>query len=766
MHQRERSDVTVSRCVLAVLKEKVIPVPQFVENFLPTVIKYLDHDDEAVVSMWSTTLIEAIPLLPVDVLQEHVAPVAIQRSQPTRPVNLRIISCNVLGELALQYEPALLKKDLLPVCLSLCQDESLEVRAAICTQLEKVIKQLKGDSFKTTLGPSLVELGSDEAIKVKEAAFVSAVNILGVVDTDDIITTLIPLLKRIIQYGFNSDDNILLPIARRYGEMCLGIKDIIDEKQTFVKYFISIASEGLPQSWKKGCVMSDSDYQIKFPSMSADEAVLCRQAAAANLPAIFSFCGGEDESINGLIPILDSLCSDPSVMVRKTISTGLSQIATILGSNNPSIRTNFIKMLNDDSEEVLDGLVPQLNTIISMLTQNEFFNPKMEISLISELTPVLLKCEGLVSTSRNWRLYCTFLSQIRILADILAPEVLHADYTRLLLNRIHQTRTVPIRSALMDTILFFLRRTPIPEHRMRVIETIIQDFCRSTNFYNRIFYLRSCNSLLTMFSMAFFKKYFFSPTLLMIDDAVPNIRWTLMMLLPKLNYLADHPPDEEMKKQLEAVRIKLGSDKDREISRVMGSDPGISNNEDLKCFEGDQEKFDEETKLGEYETLEVQPTKHVLGSRIPRSPSTNSPLSSVNKAVLRRKSSDHASTKTLEDGSQREAAKDQKNNVPTENNNKMAGKACKRAIPISRISKSAPSSRQGSFKDKRMSLDEIDMNKNIETSSPNGSPQKPSQLPRPLSCINFSARPASCGKKSNSSKLPVSRGSAVRQLSK
>uniref|UniRef100_A0A0K8SYZ9 Serine/threonine-protein phosphatase 4 regulatory subunit 4 n=2 Tax=Lygus hesperus TaxID=30085 RepID=A0A0K8SYZ9_LYGHE len=719
MHQRERSDVTVSRCVLAVLKEKVIPVPQFVENFLPTVIKYLDHDDEAVVAMWSTTLIEAIPLLPVDVLQEHVAPVAIQRSQPTRPVNQRINSCSVLGELALQYEPPLLKKDLLPVCLSLCQDESLEVRSAICTQLEKVIKQLKGDSFKTTLGPSLVELGSDEAIRVKEAAFVSAVNILGVVETDDVVTTLIPLLKRIIQYGFTSDDNILLPIASRYGEMCLGIKDITDEKQTFVKYFISIASVGLPQSWKKGCVMSDSDYQIKFPSMLADQAVLCRQAAAANLPAIFSFCEGDNESINGLLPVLDSLCSDPSAMVRKTISAGFSQIATFLGSNNPSIRINFIKILNDDAEEVLDGLIPQLNMLISMLTQNEFFNPKMEISLISELNPALLKCEGLVSTSHNWRLYCTFLSQIRILADILAPEALHADYTRLLLSRIHQTRTVPIRSALIDTILFFLRRTPIPEHRMKVIETIIQDFCRSTNFYNRIFYLRSCHSLLSMFSMAFFKKYFFSPTLLMIDDAVPNIRWALMMLLPKLNYLAEHPPDEDLKKQLEAVRIKLNSDKDREIARVMGSDVGISQEEDLKCFEGDQEKFEEETKLGEYETLESQSTKQVTGSRIPRSPSANSSLVSANKAVLRRKPSEHASSKTMEDGSQKEVAKEKNNSVPTENVNKLAGKTFKRAIPISRTSKSrsAPSSRQGSFKDKRMSLDEIDMNKNIETSA-------------------------------------------------
>lgn len=65
------------------------------------------------------------------------------------------------------------------------------------------------------------------------------------------------------------------------------------------------------------------------------------------------------------------------------------------------------------------------------------------------------------------------------------------------------------------------------------------------------------------------------------DDAIANIRWTLMKLLPKLEYLVSHPLDDMKKKQLDAVKNKLMNDEDKEISRTMNLMNQIPNDDDL-----------------------------------------------------------------------------------------------------------------------------------------------------------------------------------------
>ncbi|CAB0017382.1 unnamed protein product, partial [Nesidiocoris tenuis] len=74
-----------------------------------------------------------------------------------------------------------------------------------------------------------------------------------------------------------------------------------------------------------------------------------------------------------------------------------------------------------------------------------------------------------------------------------------------------------------------------------------------------------------MFSMAYFVKYFLVPTLALVDDPVPNIRWTLMKLLPKIGHVVAKCRDDNMRKLFDDVILKLSIDKDREISREMAN---------------------------------------------------------------------------------------------------------------------------------------------------------------------------------------------------
>lgn len=71
-----------------------------------------------------------------------------------------------------------LKKEVLPLIHSLCQDVNYEVRACICSQLHYVARSLDAETVKPALLPSLVELASDEESHVRLEAVETIVNML------------------------------------------------------------------------------------------------------------------------------------------------------------------------------------------------------------------------------------------------------------------------------------------------------------------------------------------------------------------------------------------------------------------------------------------------------------------------------------------------------------------------------------------------------------------------------------------------------------
>lgn len=71
-----------------------------------------------------------------------------------------------------------LKKEVLPLIHSLCQDVNYEVRACICSQLHYVARSLDAETVKPALLPSLVELASDSERHVRLEAVETIVNML------------------------------------------------------------------------------------------------------------------------------------------------------------------------------------------------------------------------------------------------------------------------------------------------------------------------------------------------------------------------------------------------------------------------------------------------------------------------------------------------------------------------------------------------------------------------------------------------------------
>ena len=67
---------------------------------------------------------------------------AISKGQLSQSVNSRLASCKLIGEIAPKFEHFWIKKELMALVTSLCQDVDYEVRACMCKQLEPVAKAL------------------------------------------------------------------------------------------------------------------------------------------------------------------------------------------------------------------------------------------------------------------------------------------------------------------------------------------------------------------------------------------------------------------------------------------------------------------------------------------------------------------------------------------------------------------------------------------------------------------------------------------------
>lgn len=120
-----------------------------------------------------------------------------------QPIFYRVASCKILGQVAvhpklqpteyvkLYYNYSLfllficfsVKRDILPITQSLCQDCNHEIRAAICAQLARVAEGLGNLFLKANLLPGLVELAADENVAVRAAAVQTVVQILPLLTT-------------------------------------------------------------------------------------------------------------------------------------------------------------------------------------------------------------------------------------------------------------------------------------------------------------------------------------------------------------------------------------------------------------------------------------------------------------------------------------------------------------------------------------------------------------------------------------------------------
>ncbi|XP_043490793.1 serine/threonine-protein phosphatase 4 regulatory subunit 4-like isoform X2 [Polistes fuscatus] len=592
-----------------ILEQKLVSHSIFSQTFLQTIINSLESRDPVICHAWLETLLDVIELLPIDVIRTQILPMAVSKGQLSQPIYSRMMCSRLLGKICTRYNADMVQKEVLPTVQSLCQDVNSEVRASICLQLRFVAEGLGPESLKSALLPSLVELARDEESNVRYASVQTIVYLLPHLQEDTIKTIIGPLIKKLCENAAKSEDNVICMIAQEFGKLVFGLEKYLSptEKSWFLKYFQHLAQMGIPTVKKQ----AKPDLPLlESSSIDYEKCLECRRCSAFNLPAMFIFISPSVEDVDSLLSTFSALTNDSYYIIRRTVASGIHEVAKILGMKSGRIKADFIKLLKDDPEEVLQKLVPNISSTLECLIRSQTIGPDRMDSNLMEILKALLICEAEIASTHNWRLASTMHAQLEILPKCFPSDIIYSYFVPLVSFRILNARPLPVRLAAGRLFLVLLRYNTKFMQKAEFRNKIYVELANNPDCYVRMIFVRMMVEALTIFSSAYFKENFFNVLLNLAEDPVANIRLKVVSLLPILKSQLWLPTDKKLLITLEAtVRHLVNSEKDKDVVDMLTntvqkleqtevryerqSGTGKMTKQDLE----DARKFDEEKRL-------------------------------------------------------------------------------------------------------------------------------------------------------------------------
>ncbi|KAF7282801.1 hypothetical protein GWI33_001948 [Rhynchophorus ferrugineus] len=521
-------------------------------NLIPQVLQGLEHKDPIIANAWMETLLSIIPILKESTIKHEILKCAISKSQLSKAAYFRVSSCRILGKLALHPSMSSfdVKKDILPLVQSLCQDCFHEVRAAMCKEIPSVAKGLfsLGDVIvKVNLLPLLVELSSDENLYVRSVAIDSVVMTVQYLSLDTIKGTIIPLIKKLCTRSVSEGDTTYTAIAYNYQKLIVSILPQLTNSDAvwFLDYFAHISKKGFS-------ITAEIDTD---PSVN----MLCRENCSKCLPTVATMVLTEiPNDINTKwYHTFRDLSADPCYIVRKAVASVFDDTVKILGSECKLIVPEFAKLLRDDDEEVLQAIVPKISPVLESFAISGVISRDLPLQSMLDIGRALLKCTTQVFKTNNWRMKESLLIQFEILPMVFPSDFIHHHFTQLVLNTCLSGRARPVRSQAARTLLVFLRYNMKENQRKWITESIINQLCNANCCYTRQIYIQLCIHAFNVFSKKFFKEYFYLPLLCLADDPVSVIRLSVIKLCPTLKQMLVLPEDKVLQLKLENMISKM-----------------------------------------------------------------------------------------------------------------------------------------------------------------------------------------------------------------
>ncbi|XP_050193063.1 serine/threonine-protein phosphatase 4 regulatory subunit 4 isoform X4 [Myiozetetes cayanensis] len=559
--------LTAAVSFLTVLQEESVSIHTYSHSFLHIILQNLEHRDAGVSNAWLETLLAVIEALPKETVRHEILNPLVSKAQLSPSVQSRLVSCKIMGKVANKFEVHIIKREVLPLVKSLCQDVEYEVRTCMCRQLEHVARGIGTELTKTVVLPELVELARDEGSSVRLAAFETLVNLLDMFDADDRSQTVLPLVKSFCEKSFKADESILVSLSFHLGKLCNGLYGIFTPEQhlRFLEFYKKLSTLGLQQE------NGHNDNQLQLQTLEQEKKYISvRKNCAYNFPAMIVFVDPKNFHLE-LYSIFFCLCHDPEVPVRYTMAISFFEVAKLLNSDVYTIHKELVALLQDESLEVLDALVGHLPEILELMA-NRGENNGSESKLLSipDLIPALTTAEQRAATSLKWRTHEKLLQKYACLPHIISSDQIYYRFLHRMLTIILTNNVLPVQKAAARTLCVYLRYNRKQEQRHEVIQKLIEQLGQGKSYWNRLRFLDTCEFIMELFSKSFFCKYFFLPVLELTHDPVANVRMKLCYLLPKVKSTLKIPTDKHLLQQLElCIRKLLCQEKDKDVLTIV-----------------------------------------------------------------------------------------------------------------------------------------------------------------------------------------------------
>ncbi|XP_053231964.1 serine/threonine-protein phosphatase 4 regulatory subunit 4 isoform X3 [Podarcis raffonei] len=533
--------LTAAVSLLTILQEESISIHTYSHSFLHIILQNLEHRDAGVSNAWLETLLAAIEALPKETIRHEILNPLVSKAQLSQTLQSRLVSCKILGKLANKFEAHIIKREILPLVKSLCQDVEYEVRSCMCRQLELIAQGIGTELTKNVVLPELVELARDEGSSVRLAAFETLVNLLEMFDADDRSQTVLPLVKSFCEKSFKADESILVSLSFHLGKLCNGLYGIFTPEQhlRFLEFYKKLCTLGLEQE------NGHNDNQVQLQTLEQEKKYISvRKNCAYNLPAMMVFVDPKNFNLE-LYSTFFCLCHDPEVLVRHTMAIGFY--------------------------EVLDALIGYLPEILELLsTGGENIGTESKLLNFPELIPALTRAEQRAATSLKWRTHEKLLQKYACLPHVISSDQIYYRFLHRMLSIIMTNNVLPVQKAAARTLCVYLRYNRKQEQRHEVIQKLIEQLGQGKSYWNRLRFLDTCEFIIELFSKSFFCEYFFLPVLELTHDPVANVRMKLCYLLPKVKSTLKVPTDKHLLQQLElCVRKLLCEEKDKDVLSIV-----------------------------------------------------------------------------------------------------------------------------------------------------------------------------------------------------
>ncbi|XP_043929531.1 serine/threonine-protein phosphatase 4 regulatory subunit 4 [Protopterus annectens] len=555
--------ITTSVSFLTIFQEESVSVQAYTCSFLQIILQSLDNKDPGASTAWLETLLLVIDGLPKEIIRQEILNPLVTKAQLCQTVHSRSASCKILGKIATKFEPHVLKKDILPLVKSLCQDVDYEVRSCMCRQLENIAHGTGTEVTKTTVLPELVELFKDESSSVRLAAFETIVNVIELVDRDDKRQIVLPLVKSFCEKSFKTDESVLISLSLHLGKVCHGLSGILTTEQH--SWFLAL--------YRKLCILGvqqengHNEGQIQALFLELEKTcITVRKNCAYNLPALVYFVK-QKHFHTELHSTFVCLCHDPEVSVRCTVANGFHEVSKLLGSSVHLINKELIALLQDEAIEVLNALLEHLPEILEvMITGGDCAGSENKLVAVHDLISALITAEQRAAASLKWRIHEKLIRKFSCLPQVLSSDQIYYSFLHRMFTIFMTNHALPVQRAAAHTLCIFLRYNRKQEERHEIINKLIRELGQGKSYWNRLRFLDTCEYVMELFSKSFFCKYFFLPALELANDSVANVRIKLCYLLPKLKSKLKLPSDRHLLQQLElCVRKLLCQEKDKDV---------------------------------------------------------------------------------------------------------------------------------------------------------------------------------------------------------